>query len=783
MREVIFSVDTGGIVPLKMQNAGVQGEDNATKVIFELDESLLNKSYLLNITDGSGHFFATDFLTLSDGKITYSHPAEVTAVGGICQINLVIKDGDTVMFSYPARLYFEPTAEGTHTVVKYLKDIGDALDVCRECAEDAEESKQAAQSSAEAAADAQTAAETAKASAAESASAAEIAKNEAESAAEAAENAQTAAENAKTSAANSASAAETAKQQAESAKASALQSASTAQTAAGTAAEAAETAGAAAETAEAAAETAVEAAQNVELKANLELTPIDGPFYNGDGWANGIYTVASFVNDSPAAGYTEIKFTPAVNGLVYYNPGETPAALKAGVKVYHKDTGTTRTSLSIIKDVADKANPEVVPDADMGINETPSLMENPDDTGIYELVSYSASSGTMKAYSCIFNPALSCAIGCDAEPIPGTRYYVVCGTNSDGYPTYDFSRIKDVADKQDKLSDDVMSSIAEIPNKANLEFRELTPPTYGGGNEYPNGYYTITLKPDSPGPGYTEVAFTPSVAAIIYYGPNTAVPAGLDTGSTVYVESSSSGFSAFSVVKDVKDKQDKQQTETISMMVDNEVWSVQPTVAGTLNSSFTDDSGGEYYFVTLKDTAGAPLPAGQFKLTSAYNDHAGAVDQIFSLTGLDTGSGVLQEMTPVSFKQTGTDFKLRFDGAAELKLLNLSKPFKEVKLYLSGSVNQYELSGTNSFTVVLGQSRSAFNQLSLNTISNGGTKSSKICFICDTRLINGAYYGQAGTYCGCVDASACSGTDFMLGVANGAPILRNGTEITAEVFY
>ncbi len=215
------------------------------------------------------------------------------------------------------------------------------------------------------------------------------------------------------------------------------------------------------------------------------------------------------------------------------------------------------SAIEAAKDVLFKANLEMVPDTDMGLNGTPPIAPNPDETGIYELVSYSpAGSSDMKKYYCTFNPAFSNTMGCDTEPVVGTRYYVVCGTNSDGYPTYDFSRIKDVADKQDILSDDVMSSIAEIPNKANLEFRELTPPTYGGGNEYPNGYYTITLKPDSPGPGYTEVAFTPSVAAIIYYGPSTSVPAGLNTGSTVYVESSSSGFSAFSVVKDVKDKAD-----------------------------------------------------------------------------------------------------------------------------------------------------------------------------------------------------------------------------------
>jgi hypothetical protein len=224
------------------------------------------------------------------------------------------------------------------------------------------------------------------------------------------------------------------------------------------------------------------------------------------------------------------------------------------------------SAIEAAKDVLFKANLEIIPDTDMGLNGTPPMAPNPDETGIYELVSYSpAGSSDMKKYYCTFNPALSNFMGCDTEPVVGAKYYVVCGDSEAGYPTYNFSRIKDVADKQDKLSEEQLQNINDVTNKAdqedillkaNMEMAPVDSPTYSGGNEFPNGYYTITLKPDSPGPGYTEVAFTPSVAAIIYYGPNTAVPAGLDTGSTVYVESSSSGFSAFSVVKDVKDKAD-----------------------------------------------------------------------------------------------------------------------------------------------------------------------------------------------------------------------------------
>ena len=122
------------------------------------------------------------------------------------------------------------------------------------------------------------------------------------------------------------------------------------------------------------------------------------------------------------------------------------------------------------EDVSSKANLEIIPDTDMGLNGTPPMAPNPDETGIYELVSYSpASSSDMKKYFCTFNPALSNTMGCDTEPVVGAKYYVVCGDSEAGYPTYNFSRIKDVADKQDKLSEEQLQDINDITNKADKE--------------------------------------------------------------------------------------------------------------------------------------------------------------------------------------------------------------------------------------------------------------------------------------------------------------------------
>lgn len=133
MREIIYSVSENGITPTECVCAGIQGEHNATKIIFNLSDTLLNKKYLLNITDGSGRFYSTDFLTVLNNALTFNIPASLSSVGGVCVLHLCIKDEDTnsVMYSFPAILSFEPSNEKSYNKNLYLKDIADALSICK----------------------------------------------------------------------------------------------------------------------------------------------------------------------------------------------------------------------------------------------------------------------------------------------------------------------------------------------------------------------------------------------------------------------------------------------------------------------------------------------------------------------------------------------------------------------------------------------------------------------------------------------------------------------------
>ena len=103
----------------------------------------------------------------------------------------------------------------------------------------------------------------------------------------------------------------------------------------------------------------------------------------------------------------------------------------------------------------------------------------------------------------------------------------------------------------------------------------------------------------------------------------------------------------------------------LTQKVDTPIWTKQPTIAGTLDETFQKWDN-DYYFVTLKDTSGTALPAGQFKLTAAENGYATAINQIFNLPNLDTGNnGSLTENKYVDFKEIGTGWKLRHAGVTD----------------------------------------------------------------------------------------------------------------------
>lgn len=119
MRTVTFFISDTGMTPTEPQCAGVQGEHNATTVVFTLPSSWITADYAVRaeFVDGTGAFDTTAFLERTDSTVSVPLPVGWTAAGGLAEIRLAAAllnaagmPEETVAYSPVGYLYFDSRA-------------------------------------------------------------------------------------------------------------------------------------------------------------------------------------------------------------------------------------------------------------------------------------------------------------------------------------------------------------------------------------------------------------------------------------------------------------------------------------------------------------------------------------------------------------------------------------------------------------------------------------------------------------------------------------------------
>ena len=331
IRTITFTVDNNlHVSPSSPQEAGVQGDDGATKVYFVLpsDDKLSGfRSYdfYLEMVDAAGNYDISDKLTVgTDGKVGYELPAAWTQCGGLIQLRLVAKSGNEIAYTFAGQITVAKRAAAKLTLLPKFKEmVLSAIAKCKEAIAASASAVSSAAIAAESAKEAQdfaadasgnrNVAEQSAAAAEQSATAAETAASNAESAKSAAESAgltvvgylESTAGSKEAAAASAAAAEERAASAAVSATDAAqyAEAAETASAAAANSATAAEqSATAAGQSADAAAASAAGAAQSAAALENVGvLTLIDSVTLTEE--------VAEYRKDLPAETYRELYVT------------------------------------------------------------------------------------------------------------------------------------------------------------------------------------------------------------------------------------------------------------------------------------------------------------------------------------------------------------------------------------------------------------------------------------------------------------------------------------------
>ena len=178
IRKINYTVTPDGITPLSLQRGGLQGEHNATGLIFNISSELLTKlSVLADV--GNDIFYRFEAYTgtglknstipkpleTDSGEVTLTYPLEhwLTRDGGNIRIYLIISaienisnDTSADIYSYPALIRLDAVPEAELTDGENYDSLATLSVEATRAAEAAEESAEAAEASAIAADQART---------------------------------------------------------------------------------------------------------------------------------------------------------------------------------------------------------------------------------------------------------------------------------------------------------------------------------------------------------------------------------------------------------------------------------------------------------------------------------------------------------------------------------------------------------------------------------------------------------------------------------------------------
>ena len=126
IRNVIWTVSEDGrsLFPNAPQYGGVQGEHNATTLIFNIPETcpLRDEKYRLYIScvDTTGAYDKSPALLIEDGKVSFDLPRAWTQFGGYNELRLVAEAVAEIALELKARVVYDSRQRATQAEKKLL---------------------------------------------------------------------------------------------------------------------------------------------------------------------------------------------------------------------------------------------------------------------------------------------------------------------------------------------------------------------------------------------------------------------------------------------------------------------------------------------------------------------------------------------------------------------------------------------------------------------------------------------------------------------------------------
>lgn len=153
--KIEFVVLTNGISPSTVVPAGVQGDDKAIMLVFDVSalELDLSDRLRIDVENGVGGFYSSTELLRVNNKVSFELPFDVTRFGGIAKLFLIVSSfsegvEQKIKYSLPARICFESSAVETTGYDKVNKSLTGIVYECEKLVDNAKQSEQNALESA-----------------------------------------------------------------------------------------------------------------------------------------------------------------------------------------------------------------------------------------------------------------------------------------------------------------------------------------------------------------------------------------------------------------------------------------------------------------------------------------------------------------------------------------------------------------------------------------------------------------------------------------------------------
>ncbi len=144
IRNIDYVVTESNISPVTVQDGGVQGDNCSVAVNFDISalEIAENDVIRIDISTGDGNFFSSEHLSVTDSKVKYILPIEVSKSGGIARLHLIVTTFENgvekaVKYSYPAKIRFSKSSFGSTGYNEYQEGLSGLAKKCEEYADKA----------------------------------------------------------------------------------------------------------------------------------------------------------------------------------------------------------------------------------------------------------------------------------------------------------------------------------------------------------------------------------------------------------------------------------------------------------------------------------------------------------------------------------------------------------------------------------------------------------------------------------------------------------------------